>query len=68
MDVATGRTTILNTPAGDERAPFPRFTRDGRAVPLVRDRGREFMNPANRPLPEARLTFILDQAHDGQGF
>jgi dipeptidyl aminopeptidase/acylaminoacyl peptidase len=68
VEVATGRTVNLNPHTGDERAQSPRFTRDGRAVLLVSDRGREFMNLAIRPLPEGELTFVLDEAHDVEGF
>lgn len=68
VDVASGRATNLVPHTGDERYASPRFTRDGRAVFVVSDKGREFMNLALRPLPEGELVFITDEQHDVEGF
>jgi dipeptidyl aminopeptidase/acylaminoacyl peptidase len=65
VDVASGTVANLVPHSGDERYASPRFTRDGRAIFVVSDKGREFMNLAFLPLqPESELVFITDEQHD----
>lgn len=68
VDVTAGRATNLVEHTGDERYASPRFTRDGRGVFVVSDKGREFMNVAFRPLPTGELTFVTDEQHDVEHF
>jgi dipeptidyl aminopeptidase/acylaminoacyl peptidase len=64
VDVATGARTLLTRHTGDVRYQFARFTRDGRALVLASDLGREFMNLAVMALPSGNLTFAIDDGHD----
>jgi dipeptidyl aminopeptidase/acylaminoacyl peptidase len=68
VDVASGQGINLFPHTGDERYQSPRFTRDGRALFVVSDKGREFMNLALRPLPEGELVFVTDEQHDVEHF
>jgi dipeptidyl aminopeptidase/acylaminoacyl peptidase len=64
---ATARNLTPHPTEGDVRYTSPRFTRDGRSLFVVSDRGREHMNLALLDLaapPPALPRFVLDEAHD----
>jgi dipeptidyl aminopeptidase/acylaminoacyl peptidase len=67
VDVATGaaRALTAHPGEGDVRYLSPRFTRDGAALFVLSDRGREFMNVAllDAAAPGAPR-FVIDEAHD----
>lgn len=68
VDVANGRASNLVPHTGDERYAYPRFTRDGRGMFVVSDKGREFMNLAFRPLPDGEMVFVTEEQHDLESF
>ena len=64
IDVARAAHAHLTAHEGDVRFQSPHFTRDGRALLLLSDQGREFMNLAVMALPAGTLTFAMDENHD----
>jgi dipeptidyl aminopeptidase/acylaminoacyl peptidase len=67
---AGGPSRRITTHTGDVRWMAPRFSRDGRALFVITDEGREFMNlavlPLNGPADAPRIapTFLHEEAHD----
>jgi hypothetical protein len=70
VPAAGGPSRRITTHTGDVRWMTPRFSRDGRALFVITDEGREFMNLAVLPLngpanaPRIAPTFLHEEAHD----
>lgn len=64
VDLVSGGRVHLTPHQGDVRYRSPRFTRDGRALLLLSDQGRDFMNLAVMSLPSGTMTFAIDEGHD----
>ncbi len=64
VDVATGDTTLLTKHKGTAQFNSPRFTRDGRALYVISDLDREFLNLARIDLATRKLRFLEDKPWD----
>lgn len=67
VDVASGARTHLTPHQGDVRFMAPRFTRDGRALFVLTDGGREFMNLAVLDPATRAIEYALTEEHDVDG-
>ncbi len=64
VDVATGDTTLLTKHKGTAQFNSPRFTRDGRALYVMSDVDREFVNLARIDLATRKIRFLEDEPWD----
>ena len=66
VDVKTGTKKLLTKHKGDERWGSPRFTRDGKSLLVLTDRGREFLSLVALDVATGKITPIFEPDHDVQ--
>jgi len=64
LDVATKKRTLLTKHVGDERWESPRFSRDGKVVFALSDRGREFVSLFAVDVATQKSEVIVAEDHD----
>lgn len=64
VDAKTRKKTLLSKHTGDERYGGARFSRDGRAVFVLTDAGREYMGLVSIDIASGKRTPIVAEEHD----
>ncbi|MRG95471.1 alpha/beta hydrolase family protein [Polyangium spumosum] len=66
IDAKNASKKLLTKHKGDERWVSPRFTRDGKSLLVLTDRGREFLSLVALDVATGKVTPVLELDHDVQ--
>ncbi|MDC3962508.1 alpha/beta hydrolase family protein [Polyangium jinanense] len=66
IDAKTTTKKLLTKHKGDERWLSPRFTRDGKSLLVLTDRGREFLSLVALDVATGKITPVFELDHDVQ--